>query len=56
MNKTKHRLIAALLVSNGVVVQTRQFKRTNMVGNAFTAVDFFNAWAIDEIMVLEISY
>ncbi len=55
MKKTKHRLIATLLVSNGVVVQTRKFKRTNMVGNAFTAVDFFNGWAVDEIMVLEIS-
>lgn len=53
---TKHRLIATLLVANGVVVQTRQFKRTNMVGNAYTAVDFFNAWAVDEIMVLDISH
>lgn len=55
MMPTKHRLIATLLVSNGVVVQTRKFKRTNMVGNAFTAVDFFNGWAVDEIIVLEIS-
>lgn len=51
----KHRLIATLLVNNGVVVQTRKFKRTNMVGNAFTAVDFFNGWTVDEICVLEIS-
>jgi imidazole glycerol-phosphate synthase subunit HisF len=51
----KNRLIAVLLVNNGVVVQTRKFKRTNMVGSAFTAVDFFNSWAIDEIVVLEIS-
>ncbi len=54
--KTKHRLIAVLLVSDGIVVQTRKFKRTNMVGNAFTAVDFFNGWTVDEIMVLDISY
>lgn len=53
---TKHRLIATLLVNESVVVQTRRFKRTNMVGSAFTAVDFFNSWAVDEIMVLEISY
>lgn len=53
---TKHRLIATLLVNDAVVVQTRKFKRTNMVGNAFTAVDFFNGWAVDEIMVLDISY
>jgi cyclase len=51
----KHRLIATLLVDSGNVVQTRQFKRTNMVGSAFTAVDFFNGWTVDEIVVLEIS-
>lgn len=51
----KNRLIATLLVSAGDVVQTRRFKRTNMVGSAFTAVDFFNSWTVDEIMVLEIS-
>ena len=52
---SKHRLIATLLINNGVVVQTRKFKRTNMVGNAFTAVDFFNTWAVDEIAILDIS-
>ena len=51
----KNRLIATLLVDSGRVVQTRQFKRTNMVGSAFTAVDFFNGWTVDEIVVLEIS-
>ncbi len=51
----KNRLIATLLVYRGNVVQTRCFKRTNMVGSAFTAVDFFNGWMIDEIIVLEIS-
>lgn len=51
----KKRLIATLLVDRGQIVQTRQFKRTNPVGSAFTAVDFFNAWTVDEIMVLEIS-
>lgn len=52
----KKRLIASLLVHLGVVVQTRRFKRTNPVGNAFTAVDFFNSWAVDEILLLEISH
>ncbi|MGE0254662.1 MAG: imidazole glycerol phosphate synthase subunit HisF [Alphaproteobacteria bacterium] len=52
---SKRRLIATLLINNGVVVQTRRFKRTNMVGNAFTAVDFFNTWTVDEIAILEIS-
>jgi cyclase len=51
----KHRLIATLLIDSGNVVQTRFFKRTNMVGSAFTAVDFFNGWTVDEIIALEIS-
>jgi len=51
----KHRLIATLLIDGGNVVQTRFFKRTNVVGSAFTAVDFFNGWTVDEIVVLEIS-
>ncbi len=51
----KHRLIATLLIDCGNVVQTRLFKRTNMVGSAFTAVDFFNGWTVDEIIALEIS-
>src|SRR5262245_54054961 len=51
----KHRLIATLLVHNGDVVQTRRFRPTNNVGSAYTAVDFFNTWAVDEIFVLEIS-
>ena len=51
----KHRLIATLLIESGTVVQTRKFKPTNAVGNAFTAVDFFNSWAVDEIAILEIS-
>ena len=51
----KRRLIATLLVNGGDIVQTRKFKPTNMVGSAFTAVEFFNAWSVDEIMVLEIS-
>jgi cyclase len=51
----KHRLIATLLVDSGNVVQTRQFRRTNVIGSAFTAVDFFNGWTVDEIIILEIS-
>ena len=50
-----NRLIATLLVYNGVVVQTKKFNPTNFEGNAFTAVDFFNSWAVDEICILEIS-
>lgn len=51
----KKRLIPSLLVRDGKIVQSVQFKHTNVIGNAFTAVDFFNAWAVDEILILDIS-
>lgn len=49
------RLIAAILVDRGNVVQTRQFKTTNIVGNVKTAARFFNKWDVDEILMLNIS-
>ncbi len=51
----KHRLIPNIILNNGNVVQSRNFKHTNVVGNAITAVDFFNSWAVDEIIVLDVS-
>jgi len=51
----KKRLIPSLLVRNGRIVQSIHFRHTNVIGNAFTAVDFFNAWAVDEIIILDIS-
>ncbi|NIA20652.1 MAG: imidazole glycerol phosphate synthase subunit HisF [Anaerolineaceae bacterium] len=51
----KKRLIPSLLVRNGRIVQSANFRHTNVIGNAFTAVDFFNAWAVDEILILDIS-
>ncbi len=51
----KYRLIAVLLIYDGAVVQTRHFQATNIVGSALTAVDFFNTWAVDEIIIVEIS-
>lgn len=51
----KHRLIACLLWRSGMLVQSRGFKHTNSVGNAYTAVDFFNTWAIDEIVLLDVT-
>jgi len=50
-----NRLIATLLIRNGVVAQTNKFSPTNYIGNAIIAVDFFNSWAVDEICILEIS-
>jgi cyclase len=38
-----------------MIVQSKGFKHTNIVGNAYTAVDFFNTWAVDEIILLDVS-
>ncbi len=51
----KKRLISCLLWREGTLVQSRQFQHTNSVGDALTAVDFFNTWAIDEIVLLDVS-
>jgi len=51
----KKRLIACLLWRDGFIVQSIGFKHTNAIGNAITAVDFFNTWAIDEIVLLDVS-
>lgn len=51
----KVRVIAVVLIHEGNVVQTRQFKITNVVGNVKTAVKFFAAWDADEIVLIDIS-
>ena len=51
----KKRLIPNIILNEGNVVQSVNFKHTNVIGNAVTAVDFFNSWAIDEIIVLDVS-
>ncbi len=49
------RVIATILLNENKVVQTRQFKITNVIGEAKTAIDFFNNWGADEIVILDIS-
>lgn len=51
----KRRLIASLLARHGRIIQSVEFNHTNVIGNAITAVDFFNTWAVDEIVILDIS-
>ncbi|MEW6219300.1 MAG: imidazole glycerol phosphate synthase cyclase subunit [Thermodesulfobacteriota bacterium] len=51
----KKRLIATLLARHGRIVQSIRFAHTNVIGNAITAVDFFNTWAVDEIVLLDVS-
>jgi cyclase len=51
----KTRLIPVLLVRDGTIVQSVQFRHTNVIHwKPATAVDFFNRWAVDEIIVLDV--
>jgi len=52
----KHRLIAIILIKEGTVVQSVKFKHTNAIHyNPIHAIESFNAWAIDEIIILNVS-
>jgi cyclase len=52
----KRRLIPVLILREGMVVQSVQFKHTNIIHwKPLTAVDFFNRWAVDEIIILDVT-
>lgn len=52
----KRRLIPVLLLRDGAVVQSVRFQHTNVIHwKPVTAIDFFNRWAVDEIVVLDVS-
>lgn len=52
----KRRLIPVLILRDGQVVQSVQFRHTNVIHwDPMKAVEFFNAWAVDEIVVLDVS-
>lgn len=51
----KNRLIACLLWRQGGIVQSVNFEHTNIIGSASIAVEFFNVWGIDEIVLLDVS-
>lgn len=51
----KKRLIPCLLLKNGQLVKSIGFKDYQIVGNPKIAIQFFNAWAVDEIVFLDIS-
>lgn len=51
----QNRLIACLLWRDGAIVQSVNFKHTNIAGDAKTAVDFLNVWGVDEIVLLNVS-
>ena len=51
----KKRLIAVLIIRNGQVVQSVRFKHTNVIHyNPVHAIDSFNKWAVDEIVILNV--
>ena len=51
----KHRLIPCLLLRKGVLVQSKGFKRYQVLGNPTTAVKRLSVWASDELIYLDIS-
>lgn len=51
----KKRIVATLVVKNGIVVQSRNFKRYMPVGKPEIAVEFLDDWGVDEIILLDIS-
>ena len=51
----KKRLIVTLLYRDGVIVQSVNFKHTNVVGSMKIAIEFFNLWEADEIIILNVS-
>lgn len=50
----KQRIAGALLVKNGIVVQSIGFNRYLPVGSPRIAVEYLNKWGIDEISILDI--
>lgn len=48
------RLVGALIVKGGIVVQSVNFARYLPVGSPVIAIDYLNRWGIDEITLLDI--
>lgn len=51
----KKRVVAVLVVKNGIVVQSIGFKKYLPVGKPAIAIEFLNQWGIDEIALLDIT-
>ena len=51
----KKRLIPVLLLMNGMLVQSKQFNRHQILGNPIDAVKRLSQWASDELIYLDIS-
>lgn len=51
----KKRVVATLIIRDGIVVQSIRFRRYLPVGKPDIAVEFLNSWGVDEIIILNIS-
>lgn len=51
----KHRVIPVLLLRNGWLVQSKQFKRYQNLGNPISAVKRLSEWGSDELIYLDIT-
>ena len=50
----KSRVIAVVTLREGQVVQSVRFKHTNIIHyDAYHAVETFNRWSVDEIILVE---
>lgn len=50
----KKRLIASVIVKNGIVVQSIGFEKYLPVGSVDITIEYLNSWGIDEIFLLDI--
>jgi len=50
----KKRLIATLIIKNGIVVQSINFNKFLPVSKASIAIEFLNTWGVDEIILIDI--
>jgi len=48
------RIIPVILISNGGVIKTRQFKRPRYVGDPINTVKIFNEKGVDELIIIDI--
>lgn len=51
----KTRLIPCLLLQNGLLVRSEEFSFHQVIGNPLNQVERFNAWAVDELIYLDIT-
>jgi imidazole glycerol-phosphate synthase subunit HisF len=51
----KKRVIAVVIVNQGIVVQSIQFNQYLPIGKPEITIEFLNSWGIDEIIYLDIS-